>query len=159
MEQYGQRGFTLVEVMITMAVFSVGILGMITMLTSSVGGNAKADVITSAATVAADRLELLMALPYNDPLLQDDPTSTGNFLGAAGLRNPFPTLPAMEIADPANFPADYQINTPDGEYVIYWNVAVDFPTNNTKTVQVLVVSTRRGEQKTVTLRYVIAEII
>ena len=57
------HGFSLIEVLIAMAIFSVGILGVATMQISSVKGNATAGGITDIATAASDKIEELMSLP------------------------------------------------------------------------------------------------
>ena len=60
-----QAGFTLVEVLVAMVVFAVGILAVATMQISSVGGNENARIIMDASTLGATQLETLMGLPYN----------------------------------------------------------------------------------------------
>jgi prepilin-type N-terminal cleavage/methylation domain-containing protein len=149
MRHSNQQGFSLIEILVALTVLAIGFMGVLTMTTTSTGSNVKAKAITSAAAVAADRMEMLMGLPYTDPLLLDT-----NGDGSAGLRDPF-TLGAMEIPNPAANPTDYQITSADGLYTIYWNVAVNFPTVNTKTVRVIVTTTGLGPQKTVYLESVI----
>ena len=61
------QGFTLLEVLIAMAIFAIGILAVGAMQINSINGNASARRATEAATWAADRVERLIALPYNDP--------------------------------------------------------------------------------------------
>ena len=61
-----QAGFTLIEVLIAITVFAVGILAIVSMQTTSVGGNAKARCMSDATSWAADRVEILMALDYDD---------------------------------------------------------------------------------------------
>jgi len=67
------RGFTLIEVLIALTVFSIGILGVGTMQISSLNGNASANNSTQGSTWAVDRVEKLMSLPYNSDDL--DPTA------------------------------------------------------------------------------------
>ncbi len=57
-------GFTLVEVMIGMAIFLIGILAVGSMQLSAVSNNTGAREATEAATRAAGRLETLISLPY-----------------------------------------------------------------------------------------------
>ena len=66
MDKYSKNGFTLIEVLIAITVFSIGILAVISMQTASVGSNARAVQITKGVTVAADRVETILSLPYND---------------------------------------------------------------------------------------------
>jgi type IV pilus assembly protein PilV len=67
-----EQGFTLVEVMIALAIFSIGILGVAAMQTSSVTGNASAMGYTEGSTWAMDQVEKLMNLPYNHDDLDPD---------------------------------------------------------------------------------------
>ena len=61
------RGYTLIEVLIAMAVFAVGILAIFSMQITSTGSNALARGLTENYTGAMDKVEELLALQYNDP--------------------------------------------------------------------------------------------
>ena len=63
--QVNNRGFTLIEVMISLAIFSIGILAITGLQISSINGNVSARMQTEATTLAVERLERLIALPYN----------------------------------------------------------------------------------------------
>ena len=60
----GQGGFNLLEVLIAITIFSIGILAVASMQISSMMGNTSAKDVTEGATLATDQLEKLMALPY-----------------------------------------------------------------------------------------------
>lgn len=60
------QGFTLVEVMIGMAIFVIGYLAVASMQMVAINGDAGARKTTEAATMAADQLETLIALPYDN---------------------------------------------------------------------------------------------
>ena len=62
--QMTDQGFTLVEVMIGMAIFLIGFLAIGSMQIAAINGNAGAREATEAATRATDQLETLIALPY-----------------------------------------------------------------------------------------------
>lgn len=64
-------GFTIVEVMIAMAIFFIGFLAVAQMQMKSVSGNASARIQTEATAAAVDRLERLTYLPYNHPDLDE----------------------------------------------------------------------------------------
>jgi prepilin-type N-terminal cleavage/methylation domain-containing protein len=70
----GDRGFTLIEVLIAMAIFSIGILGVAGMQVSAINGNGTARRSTEACAWATDQIEKLMSLPYGDAELD----SAGN---------------------------------------------------------------------------------
>ena len=59
------RGFTLIEVLIAMAIFSIGILAVASMQIRSINLNASAQMQSEATTLAVERLESLKMLPYD----------------------------------------------------------------------------------------------
>ncbi len=66
-----EDGFTLLEIMISTVILSVGLLAIGIMQISSIDGDAKAREITEAGTLAMDQLESLLAMNY-------DSINTGN---------------------------------------------------------------------------------
>jgi prepilin-type N-terminal cleavage/methylation domain-containing protein len=60
------EGFTLVEVMIGMAIFLIGFLAVGSLQLTAINGNADAREATEAATRATDQLETLITLPYDN---------------------------------------------------------------------------------------------
>ena len=64
--QMTNRGFTLVEVMIGMAIFFIGFLAVGSMQIAAINGNSSAREATEAATHATSQLEALITLPYNN---------------------------------------------------------------------------------------------
>ena len=65
------KGFTIVEVMVAMAIFAIGILAVGQMQMKSINGNASARMQTEATAVAVDRLERLTYLSYDHPDLDE----------------------------------------------------------------------------------------
>lgn len=136
-----QNGFTLIEVMIAIALLTIGILGVAAMQIASLEGNSNAIRITQASTWAEDRLEIMMARPYTHADLTDV-SNTGANAGFTGLNN---TNVAGSLADGGQV-----IN--DG-FTIYWNVADNVPIPDTKTIRVIVVRTDKGRVKTLAVDY------
>jgi prepilin-type N-terminal cleavage/methylation domain-containing protein len=64
-----EKGFSLIEVVIAMAILSVGLLAIASMQISAIKVNSTARDMTERSTVAQDKLEKLVAMPYNDPNL------------------------------------------------------------------------------------------
>lgn len=64
-------GYTLLEILIALAIFSIGILAVGQMHIRSMTGNTRAKMNTQAFTWAQDRIEALMAMDYNNTLLDD----------------------------------------------------------------------------------------
>lgn len=61
-----EKGFTLVEILIALTIFAIGILGVASMQVWGLRGNASAIWHSQAATFAADRVEKLMMDDYAD---------------------------------------------------------------------------------------------
>ena len=66
-----EGGFTLLEVVIAISILTVGLLAVAGMQTAAIRGNDNAYRVTEGTSWAQDRLELLMALPYDDARLEN----------------------------------------------------------------------------------------
>ena len=64
-----EDGFTLIEVLIALTIFAVGLLAVAAMQTSAIKMNSTAGKLTNLSTWGMDKIEELSALPYSDPLL------------------------------------------------------------------------------------------
>ena len=62
----GDAGFTLMELMISLLILAIGILGIWSMQGTAIRGNAQAKWITQGAALAADQVEKLMRMDYDD---------------------------------------------------------------------------------------------
>jgi type IV pilus assembly protein PilV len=129
-EIMGSRGgFSLIEVMIALAIFSIGILAVGTMQVRSTDGNTSARIRTEASVWAQDTIETLMLLPYDDPQL--DP--------GAHAAAPIPNAP--------NYAVGYTVwDNPGGAVVGAATVFLNgtTPSVNTKIIEVTV--TGRGNR-------------
>ncbi len=119
------KGFTLIEVLVAMTVFSVALLGLEEMHLTAIQVNSIASRLTQATTLAQDRVERLLAMPYSDPLLADT-TATGIF---------------TSYTDP---------NPPQG-YTIRWEVDTDVPSAGIKTINIFVAWKNLKASKTFSL--------
>ena len=61
-----QGGFTLIEVMVALLIFTFGILSVLGMQVTSIQGNADAQNISEAANFGANRAEIIMSSPYSN---------------------------------------------------------------------------------------------
>ena len=105
------QGFTLIEVLIAMFIFTIGILAVASMQVSALTGNSTADRATIRIVSVQYTLEALIALPYDDPKLE----AAGNFPGTDSDGN------------------THQETTADG-YTIRWDVIDDDPLANAKRI-------------------------
>ena len=153
----GNRGLTLLEVLAAIAILAFGLLAIATMQATSVKGNAQAIGITEAISLAQDKLEELMRLPYDDPADNDDPLDD-NGGGTSNGTNQDGDADGVDD-DGGNFGLDDTVDgggnviadesEVNGRYTLYWNIAVDQPLNNVKTVRIIVVWSDRGTEKRV----------
>jgi len=63
------RGFTFIEVLIVIAIFSIGVLAVASMQVTAIHANASARMSGEATALAANQLEALMASGYTDEAL------------------------------------------------------------------------------------------
>jgi type IV pilus assembly protein PilV len=62
----GEKGFTLLEVLVASAIFTFGMLAILGMLVTAMGGNAQGRQMTEATNLAASKIEDLKLTPYED---------------------------------------------------------------------------------------------
>jgi type IV pilus assembly protein PilV len=119
------NGFTLIEVLIAMTIFSIGILGLMTLQVISIRGTTLSDTATVAGTIAQMHMEKIINADFFASGLKDINASNNHELDSTINR-------------------DYQNSDVDGEpvdlggYNLVLNVADDTPIPNTKTIVVLV---------------------
>ncbi len=70
------RGFTLVELLVALTIFAVGLLAIAGMSVTSLKGNSHAGTLTAATTLAEGILEEILARDSNDPLFTSNPLPT-----------------------------------------------------------------------------------
>jgi type IV pilus modification protein PilV len=73
--QTGSRGFSLLEVLISMAVLSIGLLGLAGLATTAIQASTHGQMVTQAANVAQDRVEALLSIAYTNMHITDTTTS------------------------------------------------------------------------------------
>ena len=80
------RGFTLIEVLIAMAIFSIGILAVASMQIRSINLNASAQMQSEATTLAVEWLERLKMLPYDHTDLDENNNPHQDQFGSYTIR-------------------------------------------------------------------------
>ncbi len=145
-----QEGFTLIEAVIAIAVLSIGILSVSLMQTGAVRGNARAIQITTASAWAGDRMERLNGLGYDDVLMTDtNDNGTGQDADLNGIDDDDEGVPVDSISNfgldqSTTATADFTSTELPG-FTMHYNVAVDLPVKNMKTLRIIIV--RQADQQ------------
>lgn len=124
------KGFSLIEVMVALGIFSIGILAVASMQISAAQGNLSARLRTEAVTFATCKLEVLMSQTYGN--IDEDYFDT----------NP--------NSDNCN---DSDVYTLDSLAVLE-----DTPINDTKLIELTVTWLDRGRPQSTTLNYIKADL-
>jgi type IV pilus assembly protein PilV len=118
MTQRHQQGFTLIEVLVSMAIFSIGMLGIINMQILSTVTNVQSRGMTEGVIVAQNKIEELMGKVYSSNDLCDG------------------------SIDPDCNP--HEDTTSNARYWTEWTVEENIPFDGTKTIHMTVNWTRKG---------------
>jgi|MudIll2142460700_1097286.scaffolds.fasta_scaffold358899_2 prepilin-type N-terminal cleavage/methylation domain-containing protein len=116
-----QKGFTIIEVMVAIAILSVGMLAAWALQYSSTRGNTSSRNLTLSASCASDRLEQLIQLPYAHA-----------DLSAANIHTPAQDADGIDN----NFNGEIDEPGETGPLRISWQVTDDTPIPQTKTIRV-----------------------
>jgi len=124
-----EGGFTLIEILIALSIFAVGVLAVASMQITAIQGNATSAGVTDGVVLASQRMEMLMEEAWTSDAL-----------------------------NPANNAGAETVAT-QGRYTIDWSITDDGVFNNTKTVDITVTWTDRNISKEVVVKHVIPRII
>ncbi len=130
-----QKGFTLIESLVAMVILAIGIFAMYSMQVTSLQGNSRSQVITTASHWAAIQVEDILSRPYEDFIdsgTEDGTDQDGNDDGKDDDGGNF----GLDNVTAAT--ADGTFTSPDGFYTVFWNVALDVPITGSKTVRIFV---------------------
>lgn len=123
MLKQNNSGFTLIEVLVAMAIFAFGVLAVINMQLVATHTNLKARYMTEGIIVAQSKIEELISRNYDHADLKDELEDSSLTVG----------LKASESLD--------LLDHKDESHPLYklgWNVLDDSPFSGTKTVRVVV---------------------
>ena len=150
------KGYTLAEVLIALGILGFGLLAVATMQVTAIRTNARARGLSQGVTLAQAKAEELMNFSYS-ALIDTTGNGTDEDEGF-GLNNTL--APADECTnDPVS--DGFWPNNPwdcTAQYRLFWNIAVDVPVADSKTVRVIVIWTERGKDKRIFLDFVKTDI-
>jgi type IV pilus assembly protein PilV len=125
------KGFTLIEVVISIFILSIGIMAAASMQINSIKGNHGASYRSNATHLALSFLEELKRLPFNDTNLTNlNSTNLDDGKTEAWAGQPLPGTVDHKFI-PANFPvfaSNYQLSGPNlidnagHRFLIFWNI-------------------------------------
>ena len=150
-------GFSLLEVLLGISVFMIGMLGVTALNISSMKSNTFSGNLSEATVIAAAKLEELMVQDFDDAAFLSDVDDDGNRLTDQdvdddGLDDDDPDDTAADVDNKENFglddvgaaDADYNetVTKNNITYNVYWNVAENEPVTvdpqRTKRITVIV---------------------
>jgi len=137
------KGFTMIEVLLAMAIFLIGFLAVGSMQISSVNANSNARLRTSASVLAGDIVEQLLRCPYESAT-------------CSLIRTGYSELDPLAFGAHGPFDDDPDGSGPDRSYEVRWFVA-NGPEANSKAVDVIVGWRKRGRDNSVQYSFVAAD--
>ncbi len=87
-----QDGFTLIEVLIAVTIFAVGLLAIAAMQTSAIRMNSTGNRLTELSTLGIDKFEQLMSQPYSQLVTGVDPVTPDGYTVSWGVQPNFLTM-------------------------------------------------------------------
>ena len=145
----GNRGFTIIEVLMAMAIFLIGFLAVGSMQISAVNGNKSARMRTSASILAGDIVEQLMRCPY-----ESSACTLTRSNATVGVQYVEPDPLALGAHGP--FTDDPDGDGPDRSYEVRWVVA-NGPEVNSKEIDVTVRWQKLGQDQSVEYTFIAAD--
>jgi prepilin-type N-terminal cleavage/methylation domain-containing protein len=158
----GNKGFTLIELMISVCIMAIAFAGLATMQIACINGNSIASNLTIGITLAQDQMEMLNGLDSGDPSLADNNAANNANLDTADCDfTSAITYPAGSscLTAGANMQDDGYVQqgvdgngvvNAGGMYTRTWNVANSTPSPGMRTVAVIVTWQNRTHRVSVT---------
>ena len=147
-----EQGFTLIEVLVALAIFSVGILGVGMLQINATGGNKNAQSVTYSSEWALGQTEWLLTQGSASVSQYDGIVSTNPAQDADGIDNNYDGR-----IDEANEAGPLSISWTVNEVDLDPNIGTDI--YNYKIITVTVTKTLGGEVRTISLQNRIPKIV
>ncbi len=137
---HADKGFSILEVLVGVTIFCLGMLGVFGMQISTMQRNAFTADYTEATFLAVSRLERLYTLPAGHADLTDK-QSSGAGSGLAGLDSVDALADGTQSATGKN-----------NIFTVFWNVANNQPRQGATTIKVTVRWYAKTQERTVAVR-------
>jgi len=158
------RGFSLLEVLLGISVFMIGMLGVTALNISSLKSNTFSGNLSEATLIAATKIEEFMAMDFND-IKDNNGDGTDQDANKNGIDDDDEGTATDGIANfglddiGEGVADDFDNNLGYNEiYTVYWNVAVSKPIPvtppRTKTINVIVEWKVKDEPRTISMEVV-----
>ena len=143
------RGFSLIEVLLGISIFMIGMLGVTALNISSLKSNTFSGNLSEATLIAATKIEELMATDFDD-IIEDPLDNDGNCQDCTPIVNRDVNDDGIDDGgnnfglDDTGTGADHEETSlgKNGIYTVYWNVAENEPISvspqRTKIINVIV---------------------
>jgi prepilin-type N-terminal cleavage/methylation domain-containing protein len=110
-----QKGFTLIEVMVTLGLLAIVMMGLQSLLATSIRAAATASTMTTATTLAQQKIELLRNTPYSDVELTSGRSESVLFYTRSWV------VAAGPVTNTKNVTVSVAWSTPDGQRTVQLN--------------------------------------
>lgn len=141
--QVDQKGFTLIELMVTLVVLSIGLLAIAFMQITAIHGNSFSNKMMGANQLGARYIEEINLMNYSKVVDNDSD-------GESGLSDN--TAATADLSD-----LNVAVGGVGTTYDVFWNVATNLPGINTKTIRVIVTWLEEGQSRQVSFDFIKAQ--
>ena len=149
-----EEGYTLVEILVAITVLAIGLMAVATMQVTAIKTNTIASGMSQGLSLAQAKMEELMNLPYITLISADDGDGTNQDANGDGVDDDGGNFGLDDTGDGA----DGSSPPLDGNYRVFWNVAVNVPVTNSSTIRVITTWTEKGRAKRIALDFVKADL-
>ena len=140
------KGFSILEVLIGIAIFMFGMMGIAALQISSINGSSFSANLSEATFLTTSKFEELINMSYSDSDLDDDDDDGNSGLDDIGCG---PGVGCGAQADGL----DSGVGR-NNQYKVFWNVAEDHPLPNCKTIKVYTEWSVKGNARNISMTMV-----
>ena len=134
------QGFTLIETLVALAIFAIGIIAAYTMQVHSSKSSGRANSISTSSTWATYLVEELLVKPIDDDAWKNDYGDPDNGLIDIDDTNGGPDAPDGQMhIQPDSTVSTLSTAAAGSLYSVYWNIADNSPLEGVKQIRIKVI--------------------